>query len=466
MLLRQRSDAELSARNNSRVRPELEKLVREGMARNHVPGIAIGVLHDGDEDIAAYGVTNLENPLPVDPDTLFQIGSITKTITATVVMRLVERGTLDLDAPIRRYLPEFRVRDEEAASRATLRHLVTHTGGWLGDWFADFGRGDDALARYVDAMAELEQLTPIGQIWHYSNSSFAVLGRLVEIASGKTYEAAARELLCIPLSMTRTCFSADEAITYRVAVGHNIVDDRPVVARPWPLSRALTPVGGVVTSMRDLLAYARFHLGDGRAPNGARLLSVGSLELMRTRLAPADNDRGIGVAWFLREIGGMRIQVHSGGTVGQQSVLMLAPDQGFAVGVQTNSSRGSLLHQAVAAWALKAYLGIDDAEPQQVRMPKTRRDELVARYVAASSDIELRPGGDGALLLRQIGHNPLGAKPAPTDPPPSRVAFTAEDRFVCLEGPLKDLRAEVIRDEAGSVRWLRAGGRVFRRVDA
>src|SRR2546430_1561136 len=107
------------------------------MSRYHVPGIAIGILHDGDEDIAAYGVTNLEHPLPVDADTLFQIASITKTITATVVMRLVERGALDLDSPIRRYLPEFKLRDEDVAKRATLRHLVTHTGGWARALLAD-----------------------------------------------------------------------------------------------------------------------------------------------------------------------------------------------------------------------------------------------------------------------------------------------------------------------------------------
>src|SRR4029078_840760 len=176
------------------------------MSRYHVPGIAIGILHDGDEDIAAYGVTNLEHPLPVDADTLFQIASITKTITATVVMRLVARVALDLDAPIRRYNPEFKLRDEDAAKRATLRHLVTHTGGWLGDSFADFGKGDDALARYVAAMAELDQLTPLGEIWHYSNSSFAVLGRLIEIATGKTYEAAVRDVLFIPPRMAqRAC---------------------------------------------------------------------------------------------------------------------------------------------------------------------------------------------------------------------------------------------------------------------
>ena len=448
------------------MRPELEKLVRDGMARYHVPGVAIGILHDDDEDIAAYGVTNLEHPLPVDGDTLFQIASITKTMTATVVMRLVERGALDLDAPVRRYLPEFRLRDEDAAKRATLRHLVTHTGCWLGDCFADFGKGDDALARYVAAMAELEQLTPLGEVWHYSNSSFAVLGRLIEIATGKTYEAAVRELLFIPLGMAKSCFNADEAITHRVAIGHVIVDEQPRVARPWAFPRATTPVGGVVSSVRDLLAYARFHLGDGRTPDGGRLLSVGSLELMRTRLAPADNDRAMGVAWFLREVGGVTIQYHGGAAIGQQGVLMLAPERGFAIAVQTNSGRGALLHQAISKWALKTFLGVDEPEPEHMRMTKTRRDELVARYTAALADVELRAGGDGVLLYRSTSHNVLGVKPRPSDPPPSPIAFTDEDRFICLEGPLKDIKGEVIRDESGAVRWIRAGGRVHRRVEA
>src|SRR6059058_1068724 len=147
-----RASAASATRRIARVRPELEDLVRDGMSRHHVPGVAIGILHDGDEDIAAYGVTNIEHPLPVDGDTLFQIASITKTITATVVMRLVERDALDLDAPVRRYLPEFRLQDEDVAKRATLRHLVTHTGGWLGDCFADFGKGDDRSEEHTSEL--------------------------------------------------------------------------------------------------------------------------------------------------------------------------------------------------------------------------------------------------------------------------------------------------------------------------
>jgi len=186
---------------------------------------------------------------------------------------------------------------------------------------------------------------------------------------------------------------------------------------------------------------------------------------MRTRLAPADNDRAVGVAWFLREVGGVTLQQHNGSAIGQQGALVLAPERGFAIAVQTNSTRGALLHQAITKWALKTFVGVDEPVPQHVRMTKTRRDELVARYTAAIDDVELRAGGEGVLLYRSIYHNLLGITPAPTDPPPSPVAFTGDDCFVCLEGPLKDVRGEVIRDETGAVRWLRTGGRVHRRVN-
>jgi hypothetical protein len=174
----------------------------------------------------------------------------------------------------------------------------------------------------------------------------------------------------------------------------------------------------------------------------------------------------MGVAWFLQEIGGVTIQYHRGAAIGQQGILMLAPERGFAIAVQTNSSRGSLVYQAITKWALKTFVGVEEPAPEHLRLTKTRRDELVARYTGTLDDVELRAGGDGVLLYRAIYHNLLDVRPAPTDPPPSPVAFIGEDRFVCLEGPLKDVRGEVIRDESGAVRWLRSGGRVHRRIDA
>ncbi|HOU41967.1 MAG TPA: serine hydrolase domain-containing protein, partial [Promineifilum sp.] len=111
---------------------QLSEFVVAQMREHQVPGVAVGLWHDGRERLAGYGITSVENPLPVTADTLFQIGSTTKTITGTIVMRLVEQGLIDLDRPVRDYLPELRLRDKTAEATVTMRHLLTHMGGWLG----------------------------------------------------------------------------------------------------------------------------------------------------------------------------------------------------------------------------------------------------------------------------------------------------------------------------------------------
>src|SRR5438105_12921274 len=125
----------------------LDAKIEAAMAEYQIPGVAVGVYYRGQEYVRGYGVTNVDYPQPVDGDTLFRIASTTKTFTGTTVMRLVEQGLLDLNAPVRRYLPDFRVADESAAERVTLRQCLNHSAGWIGDYSEDFGRGEDALAR-------------------------------------------------------------------------------------------------------------------------------------------------------------------------------------------------------------------------------------------------------------------------------------------------------------------------------
>ena len=134
------------------VRPLPEPLVRYAQAeitRLHVPGAAAGVLFEGIAYVAGVGTTNIEHPQRVTAETLFQIGSTSKTFTATALMQLVEDGLVDLDATVRTYLPWFALQSEDDAARVTVRDLVTHHAGYVGDYFKDTGRGDDAIGTIV-----------------------------------------------------------------------------------------------------------------------------------------------------------------------------------------------------------------------------------------------------------------------------------------------------------------------------
>src|SRR5258708_3816322 len=155
------------------IAPSLPPAVAEAAvaaaALEEVPGVAIGVLHRGQAHVFTQGVTSVVDPLPVTPETLFLIGSTSKTFTATALMQLVEEGRIDLEATVRTYLPDFRLQSEPDAAAVTVRHLVTHHGGWVGDYFRDCGRGDDALARIVAKMTNSPQLVPAGYTYCYSN---------------------------------------------------------------------------------------------------------------------------------------------------------------------------------------------------------------------------------------------------------------------------------------------------------
>jgi len=143
----------------------LDEMILQAMASAGIPGVAVGVLYPGGEYLAGYGVTNVESPQPVDADTLFQIGSITKTMTMAAAMRLVEQGRLDLATPIRQYLPDLRLSDSAAAAVIALQHLLTHTSGLPADHFVAMGGGDDALARYAASLGTIPFVLPPGE-WY------------------------------------------------------------------------------------------------------------------------------------------------------------------------------------------------------------------------------------------------------------------------------------------------------------
>jgi CubicO group peptidase (beta-lactamase class C family) len=437
---------------------ELVDLARARMQDLGVPGVALGVLADGDVETAGLGVTSVENPLDVTPSTLFQIGSITKTFTGTVALRLVEDGKLDLDAPLRRYLPGLRLASEETAERVTMRHLLTHTGGWVGDYFDDTGPDDGALERMVERLDRLPQLTPLGTVWSYNNAGFYLAGRVIEILSGRTYEDEVRELVLEPLELQRSFFFPTDVMTHRFVVGHITRERKASVARPWPLARAAHAAGGLVSTVEDVLRYARFHLGDGLA-----LLSPATLAAMREPQVEIGGlrDDAVGLTWMLRERSGRKIAGHGGGTMGQQTQLTMVPDERFAVVVLTNSDEGSEVALDVVTAALRSYLGIEDPEPQGRTLDGGDLREYAGVYTTQLADVALEPA-DGKLraTVTLKGGFPTPDTPPPPSPPPGALAFYDRDR-VFGEGELRGARGEFLRDAVGAIEWFRLGGRLY-----
>ena len=316
-------------------RDMVSELVAAMAERFGIPEVAAGVWVDGRELYACHGITSTENPLPVDQGTLFQLGSVTKTFTATALMRLVDEGRVALEAPVRRYVPDLRLKDERVAGGITVLQLLNHTSGL--DWgvIVDTGEGDDALTRYVAKMAELELIAPPGTRTSYSQAGYNLAGRIVEKVTGQTFERAVALLVFAPVGLSHSFFARDDVMTRRFAVGHNRGEDGTLsIARMWRWTRGDNPGGGGVSSVADQLRWARFHLGDARAESGVRVLLA---ELIRRMQEPTAALRGsnlgdaISIGWFLRDVDGIHTAGHGGSANGQFAELLLVPERNFAV---------------------------------------------------------------------------------------------------------------------------------------
>lgn len=456
---------------------DLQEFVSEAAEELGVPGAAAGVVVAGQEQTAFHGVTSVENPLEVDASTIFQFGSTGKTFTATAMLRLVDQGKVDLAAPVRTYVPELALKDAETAERVTVLQLLNHTAGWQGDSIKDTGDGDDALAKYVASMADLEQVSPLGSTVSYNNASLMLAGHLIAKVTGTTYERAMRDLIFEPLGMDMTFFTPNEIMTRRFACGHIRHDDGNItVARPWALPRSGAPAGGMSATVDDQLTWARFHLGDGTAANGKRVLAKELVQLMQQ---PTADMRGsalgdfVGISWLLKDVDGTRLVSHGGTMHGQYSDFTLVPSAGFAVTCLSNCApNGPQLNHAVTKWALEHYVGVKE----QDLVPGDRTDEELSQftgtYETIEAQMEVTAARGGLEVLMSVKPDALRAildagEDEPKPQPPVRLGLLpGSDRYVVAEGSAAGMRGYFSRDASGRVDGVHLGGRLASRVTA
>ncbi|MFJ4101545.1 serine hydrolase domain-containing protein [Amycolatopsis japonica] len=434
---------------------ELQGVLDEEARRASVPGAVVGVTHRGEESVFATGVSSVDTGLPVDPGTLFMIGSTSKTFAAAAAMALVEDGVLDLDRPVVEHLPDLPLADPVARKTVTLRQLLTHSAGFLGDVDFTTGWGDDALALAIAKFGELPQNFAPGEVFSYCNAGFQLAGRVVEVAAGEPFEDVVRARLLEPLGMTESYYLPWDVLTRRHAVGHVLREGGPAVEHTVGLSRADSASGGLWSTAGDQLKWARFFLtgeAEGKPP-----LSEATRDLMRApQRKAALRFEEVGLSWLHTTHGEARLVRHGGNVSNLQlSDFVTLPEHDFAVTVLTNSAGGSALGAKIVDWCLENVIGL----PPLVSLPPVPQPEIaefLGRYQTGDLAfvISERDGALWAQMVADIEDFP--------SPPPFEAVFVGDDAIA----PAADTRkptARFLRDERGRVTSVEFGGRTAKR---
>ncbi len=320
---------------------ELRSLMEEQLELHHAPGMSVAVAAGRSPvHLAVAGVADFEADIPVEPETLFQAASVSKVLTATLVLRQVERGKLRLDTPANEYLASERwIRDREGVPvQATIRQLLTHTAGLPVSSEGIRHAEGKTLTEYLSG--GLRTIRPPGEKIIYSNDGYALLGYLAAKADGQTFEEHARVTLLEPLGMASSSFRSPSEFRERLAVGHGQLFGAFNAMSPVEPAEpaAVAPAAGLITTAADLARFGRLFLQGGEI-DGRRILeaeTVAEMLRLQARQHPA-LDEGYGLGFTVRERAGHRLAWHDGGLDGASARLLLVPDAGIVIAALSNT---------------------------------------------------------------------------------------------------------------------------------
>ena len=381
----------------ARLQAELEPKIKEEIQQGHLPGFAIGVIRNGKLIYAkGFGVAKLGSNAPITSRSLFHMASVTKTFVATAVMQLVEKDKIDLDAPLTRYLPYFRLNDERYGT-ITIRQMLSHTSGIPDTVNYNWDKPEydaGALERFVRSIADQKLVFAPGEKFGYSNTAYEILGDLIAKVSGESFEDYVQHHILTPLGMKDSTLLVREANPQLLTSPHVMDNNRVVVSKIFPYNRAHSPSSPLYSNIEDMSRWAIANMNRGEL-DGKRILKHETIDLMWRPVVDALRMKE-GISWFTTEKQGHRLVLHSGGDVGFESLLILAPEDSVAVIAMSNfaASDKTYLNDFVNA-AMRIMLGLEQqssaapaaapitATQLSTEEAKKKADEVLAGYVAA-----------------------------------------------------------------------------------
>ncbi len=442
----------------------------EGVIREYgIPAISLAVWKENRLHQAAAGLLNRDTGVTATTDSIFQIGSITKLMTASLVMQLADEGKVDLDKPVKSYLRDFQIADPEATDTITVRQLLNHTSGMAGDYFPDdLNDQGNLIARYIDRCNLLPLVHPVGAMFSYSNSAYAVAGRLVEVLRGISWYQAMRDYIFRPLGMNHAIADPRDMIRYRSATGHvKKGGDEWMLADPSYLTLGLAPVGSTpMMSASDLILFARAHMDKEVNQSDENWLSPASVAAMQRPQTQKPGisqvkDNFMGLGWMIEKLRhGPTVIRHAGGTLGFLSNLLIIPAQNTAIAILVNGYKRES-HAAITKALMAEIAGFDIGEPDPVAALLTTDDlrSYIGTYDSLDRLIEISLDGQSLKAHVVFKIDPL---------PPAELTLIPLGKEMFAVHTVEGERSEnlcFLRDrQSGSPSFLFMANRLNRRV--
>lgn len=423
------------ARAQDRDFSEVDAYLTALMAEYDIPGTSIALVESGSVVYTqGYGVRSTETADPVTADSLFCIGSVSKSVTAAGIALLVDQGKLDLDTPIVEYVPDFKLSDPDATAKLTLRHLLSQSSGLPGtdvQWYTGELADQQAVIEHI---ATLSLTAQPGEKYQYENYNYVIAAHVLEQVTGQPWADFLREQLFVPLDMPTAVFdvpSMQESADF--AAPHSL--DLRDGMQPIPFRETIDligPAGSINASAREMAQYTLFQLGDGTV-NGQRLMSQALLDEMHTQQVafPADDAQqsktsfrsaGYSLGWVNGSFRGYPLVWHNGSIDGYYSFVILVPSRQIGITVLTNSQGPSEIMAQVSALALMQWMiegtldpELDDTANQEIGYDPAAQqalldsarsyqpdpaalDRLIGPYTSAFAQISIA-SRDGTLVM-------------------------------------------------------------------
>ncbi|GAB4179506.1 MAG: hypothetical protein Fur006_12820 [Coleofasciculaceae cyanobacterium] len=426
--------------------------IQAEMKGQNVKGMAVAIVQNGKVVFQqGFGVRDTETNAPITPQTLFRIGSTTKTLTAIALMQLVEAGQLDLDAPVVNYLPQFKVNP-----KITVRQLLSHTAG-LADAAEPYGRTDPAALR--DSIARLNPqsaFTSPGTVFSYANPGFNTAGAILEAITKESYPRYMEEQLFPKLGMTRTLFNPSLALTYPVAIGHQPTPSGMEVFRPTPDNAAEAPAGLAYSSAQDLSKLLLFLLQNGQV-QGKSVLSERSVQTMKTPVLGNPHRRwSYGLGLEISEADGVKMIGHGGEITGYSTTLETFPDHNLGIVILTN--RSNFNPKEILATVRQTWLNL----PNSAKQPPIPLDERALKDYVGQYRLSTATNPSVGTLMVSVGKGVLNAKFE--DQPDVELVPLRPDVFEMRVPGQPVMPVTFLRDETGRVAFFVLGLRAFARL--